>query len=190
MDCRQTFAEIRARFLWGVRWGVAVCLLLMPVLLCPWPHSRHSLYDQLGNGHWPVQVSVAVILGLGLVFALTTRARLREPADVVSLTQSGEIGGDLEDRAKTDCLGLLLPLAVNAYAIYQFTHPRRGDYLFHRPMNPDTIVALGIIGMGIALFLHAIGFAPYQRVPFVKYVLASVGVVLFLYGSSWPPTVR
>lgn len=90
----------------------------------------------------------------------------------------------------TDCLGILLPLAANAYALYNFTHPRRGDYLFHRLLNPNTIVAFGIVGLGIALFLHAIGFVPYERVPFLKYVLAAAGVALFIYGLSWPPVVR
>jgi hypothetical protein len=125
------------------------------------------------------------MVGLGIAFALTTRAKLRNTASIQVFFPLKEDDDDLRERAKTDCLGLLLPLAVNAYALYNFTHPRRGDYTFHRPLNPDTIV-----GLGIALLLHAIGFVPYERVPFLKYLLAAAGLALFLYGASWPPGVR
>lgn len=187
---RQTFAEIRARFFCGLRWGGAVWMLLVPVFFCPWPKSRHSLYDRLGHADLIIPFSAGVVLGMGLAFALTARAKLRDAPDLASFFPPPDSGGDFGDRAKTHCLGILLPLAANAYAIYQFTHPRRGDYLFRRPMNPDTIVAFGIVGLGIALFLHGIGFVPYERVPFLKYVLAAAGVTLFVYGLSWPLAVR
>ena len=175
-------SSVCMRFSDSLRWGFAVWILLVPVLFCPWPASRQSLYERLGRPNRIVQASIALVVAVSLAVVLTSRLRLRGRGLVRCTDASLESGMDLAERA--DCMGILLPLAANVYALYNFTHPRRGDYLFRRSMNPETIVSLGILGLGIALFLHAIGFVPYKRVPFLRYALAAGGVALFIYGAT------
>jgi hypothetical protein len=89
-----------------------------------------------------------------------------------------------EDRAKTGCMGILLPVAVAAYGVYRITHPRKLSHLFHTPLDPPTIW-IGISALGIALFVHGLGFGPYQRIPGLRYVIALTGVGVFFLGLFW-----
>ena len=82
-------------------------------------------------------------------------------------------------------MGILLPLALVTFGVYRILHPPHVDYLFHRPADPTTRVAAGICALAMALFLHGLGFVPYQRVPGLRYIIAALGVGVFVYGLAW-----
>jgi|tagenome__1003787_1003787.scaffolds.fasta_scaffold14693138_1 hypothetical protein len=92
---------------------------------------------------------------------------------------------DSNDRAKTGCLGILLPLALGVFGVHRVLHPPHVDYLFHRPVDPSTRIPVGIFALGLALILHGMGFVPYQRIPGLRYVIAALGVAIFVYGLVW-----
>ena len=84
-----------------------------------------------------------------------------------------------------------MPIALIGYGIYRITRPDRVDYLFHRPLDEHTAISLGMsIGIscfGMALFLHGLGFVPYERIRGLKYVVCALGIVVFFLGLSWEP---
>jgi hypothetical protein len=90
-----------------------------------------------------------------------------------------------DGQAKTGCLGILLPLVLAAFGVRRILHPPNVDYLFHRPVDPSTRIPVGICALGMALVLHGLGFGPYQRIPGLKYVIAALGVAVFVYGLVW-----
>ncbi len=92
---------------------------------------------------------------------------------------------DSDDRAKTGCMGILLPLALVSFGVYRILRPPHVEYLSHRPADPATRIPAGICALGMALFLHGLGFVPYQRVPGLRYVIAALGVAVFIYGLAW-----
>jgi hypothetical protein len=92
---------------------------------------------------------------------------------------------DSDDKAKTGCMGILLPLALVIFGIHRIRHPPHVDYLFQMPADPSTRIPAGICALGIAIFLHGLGFVPYQRIPGLRYLIAAVGTGVFIYGLSW-----
>jgi hypothetical protein len=96
---------------------------------------------------------------------------------------------DQEDRIKTGCLGILIPLFFGAYAVRWIIERRAGRIRFRdigkQPLTGEAAVALGITALGICLFVHALGFVPYERFPLLKWLLAAAGVVVFFIGLSW-----
>jgi hypothetical protein len=91
---------------------------------------------------------------------------------------------DPDERTKTGCMGILLPMATAAYGAYRIAHPRKVSYLFHTPITSPSI-AVGVCALGIALFVHGLGFVPYERIRFLKYLIATLGIVLFIVGLFW-----
>ena len=81
-------------------------------------------------------------------------------------------------------MGILLPLAGATYGICYISHPRMQGR-FGRAMDPNAVMGIGIMALGMAVVVHAFGFGPYARVPWLKYVVAAAGVALFLYGLAW-----
>mgnify|MGYP005848843067 CR=1 FL=1 len=82
IDWRSTLSQSRRRFFWGLRWSLAVCLLLAPALFCPWPETHRSLYEQMGRPVWLGWGATVVMAGLGMAFAVTTRAKLQDTGSV------------------------------------------------------------------------------------------------------------
>ena len=81
-------------------------------------------------------------------------------------------------------MGILLPLAAAAYGAYRIAHPGKLSYLFHTLGNSSGIW-VGVCALGVALFVHGLGFVPYERIRFLKYLIASLGIVLFIVGLFW-----
>ena len=50
------------------------------------------------------------------------------------------------------------------------------------PLAGDNAVALGVTALGVCLFVHALGFVPYQRLPVLKWTLVVAGVTVFFLG--------
>src|SRR5688572_19248080 len=89
-----------------------------------------------------------------------------------------------DDRYKTGCLGILLPLALVAYSlryiVWHYRHPRHEC----RPASDESLERHGVAVLAIALFVHAPGFVPYKRWPRFRWLLVAGSVVLFFY-SLW-----
>jgi hypothetical protein len=96
---------------------------------------------------------------------------------------------DNEDRTKTGCMGVLLPLIFGAYAVRWIVTERAGPIrlrdIGRGPTTGEAAIALGITTLGLCLFVHAFGFVPYQRIPIVKWLLAAAGVAVFILGILW-----
>jgi hypothetical protein len=92
---------------------------------------------------------------------------------------------ELDDHVKTGCMGILIPLAVAAYGIYRMMHSKGVTYR-GQPRPPDDVIGGGIAALGMALFVHGLGFSPYEKVRFLKYVVAGIGIAVFVYGLTWP----
>jgi hypothetical protein len=87
-----------------------------------------------------------------------------------------------DDRYKTGCVGILMPLALVAYALrYIVWHYREERYKF-RYQSPESIEWFGVSILGMALFVHALGFVPYKRYPIVKWLLVMISIFIALYG--------
>jgi hypothetical protein len=96
---------------------------------------------------------------------------------------------DSDEKTKTGCAGILIPLFFAAYALKWILSKRAGPVglrnIGHPPMTGDAAVGFGIMTLGICLFVHALGFVPYERVRGLKYILAAAGVSVFLLGLLW-----
>lgn len=90
-----------------------------------------------------------------------------------------------EDRYKTGCVGIVLPVLVAAYGLRRILHPRQFNRYTGQWLEGDGVVGLGISALGLAVFAHGLCFAPYGRIRFLKYVIAGVGVVFFCLGILW-----
>jgi uncharacterized membrane protein len=94
---------------------------------------------------------------------------------------------DNDNRYQTGCLGILIPLALVAYALsFLIWHYRRERYQF-RYRSPESIEGDGITVLGIALFVHALGFVPYKRWPLLRWLLVAAGILLFFRVCTKPP---
>lgn len=92
---------------------------------------------------------------------------------------------DADDRTKTGCLGILLPLAVAAYGAYRIVHPREVNRFTGQPYEGNAVVGLGVSAIGLAVFCHAFGFIPYRRIAGLRWVVAALGVTIFFLGLFW-----
>jgi uncharacterized membrane protein len=87
-----------------------------------------------------------------------------------------------DDKYKTGCVGILMPLALVGYALLKIVwHYRRDRYEF-RYRSPESIEWSGVSILGMALFAHALGFVPYRRYPIVRWLLVAVSIIMFFYG--------
>jgi hypothetical protein len=186
VDWRETCAEMGARFFVGLAVGAGLCVFLFVVLVWPSPPSGRSFLEQLGWSDRKVWIFPAVLIGSALVGALTTRAKLRQP-ELEDFLFAASRHSELDDRVKTGCMGLLLPLGMAAYGLYYIRHPRMLNR-FGRVMETDVVIGMGIMAVGMAVFVHALGFVPYERISFLKWLVAAVGVGVFIYGLTWPHT--
>lgn len=179
IDWRETAANMISRFVVGLAVGGVLCLILTPIFVWPDPTTRRSVVEQLGG--WIFWI---IALGPATAGALTTRVVIGGTERSERLFASGE-DSKADDRVKTGCMGILVPIAVAAHGIYRIVRPRRHD-LFGRLVDRDFVIGTGIAALGIAVFVHAFGFVPYARFPVLKYTVATGGVAVFLYGLTWP----
>lgn len=118
----------------------------------------------------------AFIIVFSILFAvLTTRVTLRGIGRISRIPAS-DIEAD--DKVKTGCMGILLPLVIAAFGFHRLTHPRRLNRFTGLPNESHDVMALGGLALGIALIVHAFGFVPYARVPFLRYALAVTGTAI------------
>ena len=160
------------------------------MLYCPWPEGRQSIYQRLGKPKGIAKTAVAFAIGFAGVFAFATRARPVGSEGLEALIPSLASWTDAEDSAKTNVLGIFVPFAISIFEVRHITHPSLTDYLFHRYTDPIGSAGLGIVYFGMALVLHVFAFVPYERVPFLKYVVGFVGIALFFYGAQWAKAAR
>ena|SRR2546423_726739 len=92
---------------------------------------------------------------------------------------------DGDDKVKTGCMGVLLPIVLAAFGVHRIMHPPKVSYLFHTPIDPRTRIPTGIVALGMALVAHGLCFVPYERIRGLKYVIALLGVGVFFLGLSW-----
>lgn len=91
-------------------------------------------------------------------------------------------GSNDDDRYKTGCVGVLLPLFAAAYGVRAIIRQRTPGGLRYRPTVGPEAVEWGIAALGVAVFVHAWGFEPYKRHPWIRAILTVVGVAMFLKG--------
>ncbi len=180
VNWREAATDLCARFFVGLAVGGGLCVLLVPVIFWPGRRIPRSLFDQIGQPGWIGWLFVVALLVPAIIGALTTRLHLR-----ASESQLFGSGADVDDRVKTGCMGILLPLALAAYGVHRILYPRKLNRFTGRPVETDDVVSLGICALGMALFAHGWGFVPYTRIPFLKYLVMGLGVVAFVYGLSW-----
>lgn len=89
-----------------------------------------------------------------------------------------------DDRVKTGCMGILIPLFFGALALRWIVQKRTFRVASHATTG-EAAVGMGIMTLGICLFVHALGFVPYERVPLLKWLLVAAGVGVFFLGLSW-----
>ena len=87
-----------------------------------------------------------------------------------------------EDRYKTGCVGIILPLLVAAYGVRRILHPRQFNRLTGLWDEGAGVVGLGISALGVAIFVHGLCFVPYRRIRFLRSTVAAIGIALFLLG--------
>ena len=87
-----------------------------------------------------------------------------------------------DDKYKTGCVGILMPLALVGYAMMKIVWHHRKDRYKFRYRSAESIEADGITILGMALFVHALGFVPYRRYPIVKWLLLAISIVVIFYG--------
>ena len=90
-----------------------------------------------------------------------------------------------EERAKTGCLGILIPIVVTAYSLRYFITRRSSGRFGATPVEGDAAIGLGVSAVGIAVFVHALGFVPYERILPLKWALVIAGIILFVLGIIW-----
>jgi hypothetical protein len=90
---------------------------------------------------------------------------------------------DDDDRYKTGCVGIILPLLVAVWGIRIIIRQRvpRGRGAPAPLVGPEA-VEVGIGVLGVAVLLHAWGFEPYKRHPIIRALLTAAGIALFLKG--------
>jgi hypothetical protein len=184
INWRETMEHACARFFVGLVVGFGLCLLLVPLVFWPGQRQPRSMWDQLGHPGWGSWIFVAALAGSALIGLFTTRVtfRYRDPlGDLVAGMSS-----DIDDRAKTWALGILIPLFFAAYGIYTIKHPWEINRITGRMKDPDVVISTGILALGMAVVAHALGFVAYERIPFLKWVIAAAGVGLCFYGLTWP----
>jgi hypothetical protein len=180
VNWREIMTDVCARFFVGLVMGLGLCVLLVPAVLWPSRRNPHSLFEQVDQTHWISWLFVTALIGPAIVGVLTTKLHQHS-----SRNQFFGSGADLDDRVKTGCMGILLPLALAAYGVHRILHPIKLNRFTGRLMETDDVVSLGICALGMALFAHGWGFVPYTRIPFLKYLVMGLGVVAFVYGLSW-----
>ena len=183
INWRETASDLFARFLVGLVCGAALCVFLFPFLFWPGRTPSVSLFESIGKPAGIGLGFLGIFFGSGLVGALTTRVKHRE-TDLLDVIHFQSSGVETEERVKTGCIGLLLPLATVAFGYRLISHPNRPNRFTGTPSDPQDMIALGIAALGIALCVHAFGFVPYDRIPVFKYLLALAGVVLFFMGLN------
>jgi len=87
-----------------------------------------------------------------------------------------------DDRYKTGCIGVLVPLLVAAYGIRTIIRQRTTGRWGRPPTVGPEAVEFGIAVLGVALFAHAWGFEPYRRRPFIRWLLTALSIAMFLKG--------
>lgn len=87
-----------------------------------------------------------------------------------------------DDKVKTGCMGILIPLACAGFGLYRILHPHEYNRGIGHAYEGAAVVGLGLNALGIAVFVHALGFVPYERIPWLKRLVAAVGVDLFICG--------
>lgn len=90
-----------------------------------------------------------------------------------------------DDRAKTGCVGVLLPVAGMIYGGWIMLRKEGFRNYGIRPVRGAEAVDFGISVIGMALFVHALGFVPYRRHPVVRISLIVISIVLFFKGLLW-----
>ncbi len=184
INWRETAEHACARFFVGLVFGFGLCVLLVPLLFWPGRRQPRSFWDQLGHPGWVGWIFVAVLAGSALVGLFTTRVtfRYRDPLGEFVAGMSS----DVDDRAKTWGLGILIPLFFAAYGIYTIKHPWEINRITGRMKDPDVVISTGLLALGMAVVAHAFGFVPYERFPILKWVIAATGVAVCIYGLTWP----
>jgi hypothetical protein len=87
-----------------------------------------------------------------------------------------------DDRVKTGCAGVLLPLVVAAYGIRTILRQRTTGRWGREPTVGPEAVEFGIAVLGLAVLVHAWGFDAYKRHPVVRGALIMLGVAMFIKG--------
>ena len=183
LDWWATFAAMRARFLIGLGVGFGLSLLLVPALVWRNPPSGRAPARQFnwpGGSAWPF---AAVLLMPAIVGASTTRVRIQKTPQLDSVRLPDAEDGSGE-RIKSGCMGILLPAVTAAYGLYYLSHRRMLDR-FGRLRDPDVVISIGLCAIGIAIFVHGLGFVPYERVRGLKYFVAACGATVFFLGLIW-----
>jgi hypothetical protein len=86
------------------------------------------------------------------------------------------------DRYKTGCVGILLPLVGAAYGILIIACQKTSGIRGLSPVVGPGAVEVGIGILGVALFTHTWGFEPYRRHPIIRGILTITSVAMFLKG--------
>lgn len=184
VNWRETAEHACARFFVGLVVGFSLCVLLVPLVF--WPsHRQHGwFWDEAGHLGWVGWIFAVVFFGSALTGLLTTCVSFRHPDtwNVFALSESE----DIDERAKTWALGILIPLFFAAYGIYTIKYPWEINRITGRMKGPDVVISTGILALGMAVVTHALGFVSYERIQFSKWVIAAAGVGLCLYGLTWP----
>lgn len=82
---------------------------------------------------------------------------------------------DLNDKIKSFLIGIVLPLLYGLYsAQFAFWGKTR---IRGREVSPEHAVGFGVIGLGLAVCVHAFGFRPYDNYPLIRYCLAFGGAL-------------
>ena len=186
INWRETAEDACARFFVGLVVGFGLCVLLVPLVFWPSRGQPRSFWDQLGHPGWVGWIFVAALAGSALVGLFTTRVtfQYRDPLGELVAEMSSDV--DVDDRAKTWALGILIPLFFAAYGIYTIKHPWEVNHITGRMKDPDVVISTGFLALGMAVVAHAFGFVPYERIPILKWLVAAGGVGLFIYGLTWP----
>lgn len=184
INWRETAEHACARFFVGLLVGFGLCVLLVPLVFWPSRRQPRSIWDQLGHPGWVGWIFVAALAGSALFGLLTTRVTFRYRDPLGEFVAS--MRDDVNDRARTWGLGILLPLFFAAYGIYTIKHPWEVNRITGRMKDPDAVISTGILALGMAVVAHAFGFVPYERIPLLKWLVAAAGVGVFIYGLTWP----
>ena len=89
---------------------------------------------------------------------------------------------DKDDKYRTGCVGILIPLALVLKALHLIIWHYRPKRFRFRYQSPESIEWQGVSVLGMALFVHALGFVPYKRYPIVRWLLVAVSIFIVFYG--------
>jgi len=76
--------------------------------------------------------------------------------------------------------GIVLPLLLMGYAIFQGFYVRRSKYA--RLLTWEASFWFAVPLFGLALFYHARYFALYRRVPLLRYALMALSILVMVFG--------